>query len=371
MFKTIIELFTWFSRSKSLNEAVAKRLQQSKTIKISAGSIFHNAEVLPAHSVNIGIFEDAANAVAKSNAAHANVNAARSNVGSVGINHLMSKEEQKLYDEVLGEFREIKPAKTEVCPYSETKTVIEEQITGDKLVIVHDIKGKYADKEVLSKISLQTEHGNLSLRGNNLYANNDALKNEFNTFLNGRTPDKFLFEEFVKQRNIAYIRNNGVYDLSQIRRSSEVGKEVERLEKQHHDKLQKKYEQIFKPYHTEQFYRIVGKDELMALLRGETIVSKNSLARYGRRCVDITTDGYYHDIFYGETKFRIPFIRKDANGAWHERLTSKIIDFAPERNHFQVPSYDYKDVELNNIKYWDGSDWRPVDINSILKRLYG
>ena len=345
---------------------LTKRIKNSKTIKVS---IFSNEQELCSAEKNKGILNEVENLVGGFDSQGKGYSL-KPYVRSARVKNSVIDEEQKLYNEILEEFREIKPAKTRCCPYTETKTITEEQITGDKLATVYEFKGKYHEKEELCEISLTSKNNKLSLRGDALYGDK-SLKEEFYKFLNGRKPEKSLFEEFVKQKNIAYIRDNGVYDLRPIRKSSIIEKEVEQYEKQHHEKLQKEYEKVFRPYHTEQFYRIAGVDELLELLRGKTIISKNSMQRYGRKCVDITTNGYYHDIFYGETKVRIPFLKKDPDGGWHERLTSKIFDFAPERNHYQIPSYDYKDVDLGNIRYWDGSDWKPMDIRSIMKKIYG
>lgn len=348
---------------------LSNRIKNSKTIKINANSIFSYEQELCSAGKNSGILNEVENLVGELKS-QGKVYSLKPYIRSARVKSPIIEEEQKLYNEVLDEFREIKPAKTRCCPYSETKTITEEQITGDKLETVYEFKGKYLENEEFYEISLNSQNKKLSLRGNTLYGDK-SLKDEFDIFLNGREPDKSLFEEFVRQRNIAYIKDNGVYDLRPIRKSSIIGKEVEQYEKQHHEKLQKEYENVFRPYHTEQFYRIAGVDELLELLRGKTIVSKNSMQRYGRKCVDITTNGYYHDIFYGETKVRIPFLRKDADGGWHERFTSKIYDFVPERYHYQVPSYDYKDVDLANIRYWNGSDWKPMDIHSLIKKIHG
>ena len=68
-------------------------------------------------------------------------------------------------------------------------------------------------------------------------------------------------------------------------------------------------------------------------------------------------------------KFRIPFIRKTPDGKWNTEFTSKIHSFNPEKAHYQVPSYNINDVDIQNIKYWNGSDWQSFDIDSVMKAL--
>ena len=197
---------------------------------------------------------------------------------------------------------------------------------------------------------------------NKFYNSNPSLQKEFETFLNGKQPSIDNINEFVKLRNMRYLKDNEIYSLKSIKTSMAKGKEIEQQEKLHHEKVQNKYNKIWRSYPTEQFYRVIGLSELKAILRGEKIVSKNSVARYGRPCVDITPNGYYHEIFYGEPKFRIAFKRKDPDGGWHERLTSKIQPFRKENQHYQVPSYDYKDVDMNKLTIWDRDDWIPFSL---------
>lgn len=369
MLKLILKrIFSNIISNNTFETILTRRIKNGKTIKVNVNSIFFNEKGLCSTGENRGILNEVENLVNDFASKDKTVLALKPYVRSARKNPII-KEEQKLYNDVLEEFREIKPATRKVYPYTELEIITEEQINGNKLETIYEIKDKYLEKEELYEISLSSKNKKLILRGNSLFGD-ESLQKEFNKFLNGREPNKQLFEDFVKQKNIEYIKENGIYNLKSVRKSTEIGKEVEQYEKQHHKKLQKEYENVFRPYHTEQFFRIAGIDELLELLRGKTIISKNSMQRYGRKCVDITTNGYYHDIYYGETKVRIPFIRKDADGGWHERFTSKIIDYVPERYHYQVPSYDYKDVDLNNIKYWDGSDWKPIDIRSLIRKIH-
>lgn len=269
------------------------------------------------------------------------------------------QDEINLFKDILQDYKTLKPTKIE--PRGRVDYEISENINGDKLSI-----SRWFENNKPNGIELTTA-GNKRIfydfRYNKFVNGGDKkLQKEFEQFLNGKQPSVESFNEFVELRNMRYLRDNEIYSLKQIRTSMGKGKEIKQLEQQHHDKVQKEYNQIWRSYPTDQFYRVVGQDELKAILRGDTIVSKNSVARYGRPCVDITPNGYYHEISYNEPKYRIAFKRKDADGGWHERLTSKIYPFKKETQHYQVPSFDYKDVDLDKSAYWDGSDWIPIDI---------
>lgn len=106
------------------------------------------------------------------------------------------------------------------------------------------------------------------------------------------------------------------------------------------------------------------------MLRRETIVSENSVARYNRKCVDITSNPNYHEIFYGEEKFRIPFLRKTDNGDWNTKFTSKIYEFNPEKGHYQIPSYNLNDVDITDIQRWNGEGWEPFDLLNYINNVF-
>lgn len=281
------------------------------------------------------------------------------NIANATTKQEFSKDEINLFKDILGEYRTLKPTKIE--PRGRLDYEISENINGDKL----SLSRCYENNKPYG-IELTTTNNKrvyYDLENNKFISGSDKkLQQEFEKFLNGQQPSVESFNEFVECRNMRYLRDNEIYSLKPIRTSMEKGKEIQQLEQQHHDKVQKEYNKIWRSYPTEQFYRIVGASELKAILRGETIVSKNSVARYGRPCVDITPNGYYHEISYNEPKYRIEFKRKDADGGWHERLTSRIYPFKEETQHYQVPSFDYKDVELENTTYWNGSEWVPIDI---------
>ena len=271
-----------------------------------------------------------------------------------------TQEEKEVFNDILAEYRTLKPVK--IDPKCRTYDEVSEQINGDKLSLSH-----WFENEQLNGIGLTTGDGRRIFSDFKTLYGDKTLQKEFETFLNGKQPSIESFNEFVTLRNMRYLRDNEIYSLKGIRTSMDKGKEIERFERQHHDKVQEEYNKIWRNYPTDQFYRVAGIDELSAILRGETIISKNSVARYGRPCVDITPNGYYHDIFYGEQKVRIAFKRKDSDGGWHERLTSKIRPFREENQHYQIPSYDYKDVDFNKLTYWNGSDWEPLDVSEFLK----
>lgn len=271
-----------------------------------------------------------------------------------------SQAEKEVFNDLLAEYRTLKPVRRE--PGIRTYDEVKEHINGDQLSLT-----RWFENEKPYGITLKNADGDRLFYDFKSFSGNKTLQKEFETFLNGKEASMESFNEFVTLRNMRYLRDNEIYSLKPLRTSMEKGKEIERLEKQHHDKVQKEYNNLWRSYPTEQFYRIAGVDELKAILRGETIISKNSVARYGRPCVDITPNGYYHNIFYGEPKVRIAFKRKDPDGGWHERFTSKIRPFREENHHYQVSSYDYKDVDFNKLTYWDGSDWLPLDVRQFLK----
>ncbi len=281
----------------------------------------------------------------------------------------MSDEETKFYGEVLDDFENISTIKKEVNPFMETETFIKTHINGEVSEITNSISrqkgygGSYSWASDFKNISL-TRDGEivLKLRNDGDIWGDELLVKEYKTFLNNNKPSKENFEEFLRHRDLNYVKDNEITDIKAIEKTKRKGEEIKKAEELYYKQRQEMYKDLWRPYPTQQFYRVVGKDELMKMLRGEEIISKNSKARYGRNCVDITPWENYQDIFYGETKFRIPFKRKNKDGRWNTDFTSKIFEFRPEKGHYQIPSYNINDVDVKNIKVWNGSEWQRFDI---------
>ncbi|MCQ2739205.1 MAG: hypothetical protein MJ237_03130 [bacterium] len=277
----------------------------------------------------------------------------------------MTQAEKNFYEDIFENSKKIFPEKSKCNPYINAEETIMPFLNGDKIE-----KTNYLDKYLHETgnfviAAKSSNDGNFIL--NSKYNNGCKLLTDYEEFCGTFTPNEENLAEFIKHRNLNYIRENGIglKELQEVQTSIRKGEEIAKAEKMYHDSRQAMYSSLWKPYHTEQFYRIIGEDELIKMLRGEEIVSTNSLARYGRNCVDITSNGYYHDILYGEQKFRIPFKRKDATGHWNIDFTSEIYDFRPEKSHYQIPSYSIKDVDIKNITYWDKNDWQPIDLSAL------
>ena len=192
------------------------------------------------------------------------------------------------------------------------------------------------------------------------YSDKNLVK-EVEEFLNGAPATKENLQAFLEYRDMKFLKENGIPDLNVEKlklKSIAKGKEIAKQEEVYHNKRQRMYEELWRPYHTETFYRVIGEDELRQVLKGKEIISKNSLARYNRECVDVTTNPSYHDIFYGETKYRLTFKTKLSDGSYNEKFLSHMYDFRPENRHYQVPSYSISDVA--EVHAWNGYDWVKV-----------
>lgn len=271
--------------------------------------------------------------------------------------------EQKLSKDVVLEYRELFPSKTEVNGngYLDFESVTSSHIAGSESEIVSILKDRIVNGQIFTDKIDNTfslwQNGKrlfVDFRGKKITGDEQLVK-ELNTFLDGSPANRENIQAFLEQRDLKYIQDNGIVSLSDTRKSIAKGKEIAAAEEAYHSQREKEYEKLWRAYPTRTFYRIVGEEELLRALKGEVIVSKNSLARYNRQCVDITTNPNYHEIFYGEPKYRITFKVKDSDGGYHESFTKGIVEFKPETQHYQVPSYTKDDIA--DIRYWNGNDW--------------
>ncbi len=283
------------------------------------------------------------------------------------IGHNLPVGEREYYSSVIDDFERLNPAKETANPYLETENIIQKYINDDKSEITYNLD-RYAKRKPNPLLELTTEKGKLSCNDSDFWGD-EVLIAEYKDFLNGTSPTAENFKDFTRHRSMNYLKENGVPDMKAIEIAKKKGAEIEKAEKLYHEQRQAMYSRLWREYPTVQFYRVVGIDELMKMLRGETIIGKNSIQRYGRKCVDVTPNPYYHDIFYGETKFRIPFKMKTKDGRWNTDFTGTIYEVAREKQHYQVPSYRYEDVEIAKIKMWDGDDWVFFDWKPILEAL--
>lgn len=271
--------------------------------------------------------------------------------------------EQTLSEDVLHEYREIFPSQTLVNGngYVDFETVTSSHIAGGESKIVSTLKDRVVGYQIITdKIDNNfsfIENGKrlyVDFRNGNINGDEELVK-ELNEFLNGAPLNIENIQAFLDQRDLKYILDNGIVSFSKTRKSIAKGKEIAAAENAYHNQRQKEYEKLWRAYPEKTFYRVVGKEELLKALNGEVITSKNSLARYNRQCVDITTDPYYHEIYYGEPKYRITFKVKDKDGGFHESFTKGIVEFKPETQHYQVPHYTKNDIA--DICSWDGNSW--------------
>ena len=167
----------------------------------------------------------------------------------------------------------------------------------------------------------------------------------------------------MKAKDIDYIKSNGIIgqDFKPQKISLEKGEIIKAQEELRHKDLQNMYRGLWRPYPTDQFYRIVDRNELMKMLHGEKIMSPR-YARYGYLRTDITTDPYYHEIML-TGKYRISFKRVNYDGSGNASFASRVSKWIPETQHYQLNRpYDISDVKLDEIKAWNGDDWVPVRI---------
>lgn len=271
----------------------------------------------------------------------------------------ISPEEIKYYDEIINEFSEIFPPIKSSNPIWNEKHHTQLHISGDKTIIIRNF-----DTGEIKYAELQRDDEKLfiDLRQNFLgiqkKQSTEKLTNEFETFLDGRQPSAELFTEFGKHRDIKYIQEEAP-NLKEIRHSKIKADEIERLEKLDYSRKEAMYKSLWRSYPTDKFYRIIGKSELGKLLKGETIVSLHP----ERKRIDITSNPNYNRIFFGEDKFRISFKQKDADGAYHERLTSQIAPCKPEYFHYTIHEYDINDIDINDIHMWNGVEWVKIKLN--------
>lgn len=270
-----------------------------------------------------------------------------------------SQEVMRYYDSIICEFSEIYPPKKSTNPVWGERHLEQLHISGDTTVITR----KFDNESIISSVALYRDGEKLliDLRENFLgiktNMSTESLTKEFESFLNGRKPSAKLFMEFVKERDIKHIQST-LPDLKEIRRSKLKSDEIERIEKLDYARKENMYKSLWRSYPTEKFYRIIGKSELRKLLKGETIVS---LHPEGKR-IDITSNPNYNRIFFSEDKFRITFKQKDADGGYHERLTSQIAPCKPEYFHYTIHNYDINDIDINDIHMWNGIEWVRIKI---------
>ena len=268
-------------------------------------------------------------------------------------------EEMKFYDEIINEFSEIYPPKKSSNPIWGEQHLEQLHISGDRTIITR----KFDNKDQISSVALYSDGEKLliDLRENFLgiktNMSTERLTQEFEKFLNGRQPSAKLFMEFVKERDIRHIQYTHP-NLKEIRHSKIKADESERIEKLDYTRKEDMYKSLWRSYPTDKFYRIIGKSELRKLLKGETIVSLHP----ERKRIDITSNPNYNRIFFGEDKFRITFKQKDADGGYHERLTSQIAPCKPEYFHYTIHDYDINDIDINDIHMWDGVEWVKIKL---------
>lgn len=275
-----------------------------------------------------------------------------------GLNTI-SPEEMKFYDEIINEFSEIYPPKKSTNPIWGERYLEQLHISGDTTIITR----KFDNESIISSVALYRdgEKLHIDLRENFLgiktNMSTESLTKEFESFLNGRKPSEKLFMEFVKERDIKHIQST-LPDLKEIRHSKLKADEIERIEKLDYARKEEMYKSLWRSYPTDKFYRIIGKSELRKLLKGETIVSLHP----ERKRIDITSNPNYNRIFFGEDKFRITFKQKDADGGYHESLTSQIAPCKPEYFHYTIHDYNIDDIDINDIHMWNGAEWVRIKI---------
>ena len=272
-------------------------------------------------------------------------------------------EEQAFYESILKEFDELHPEKVRCYPSAGThysKTHINgassEISYSDRYVFDSNGITKHLEQE---ENSFEYIFGKKKLNcfpSSGHYYGDEALIQEYKTFLNGRTPNADNFKEFMKAKDIDYIKSNGILGLEDKAKqiSLEKGEIIKAQEELRRKDLQNMYKGLWRPYPTDQFYRIVDRNELMKMLRGEKIVHPC----YGS--YDISSNPHYGRISR-LGKFRIEFRGVNYEGSGNASLASRIRMHDPGCLHYKLyGSYDRSDVLLDRIKAWNGEDWIPV-----------
>ncbi len=96
------------------------------------------------------------------------------------------------------------------------------------------------------------------------------------------------------------------------------------------------------------FYRIVGKDELLKLIKGQAV--KSNRDAYKGLYTDITTDPMY-DKIPRNGKFRLKF-----NNENNKLINSgRLRVWAPENSHYQISGH-YDASDIKTVDYFDGDD---------------
>lgn len=272
---------------------------------------------------------------------------------------MISPEEMRYYDEIINEFSEIFPPIKSINPIYNEKHHTQLHLSGDKTIIIRNFDTgeiKYAElQRGEEKLFIDLRPNFLGIQKRQ---SNKNITKEFEIFLDGRQPSAELFSEFVKRRDIKYIQEEAP-NLKEIRHNKIKVDEIERIEKLDYSRKEEMYKSLWISYPTEKFYRIIGKSELAKLLKGEVIESLHP----ERKRIDVTSHPNYNCIFFGEDKFRITFKQKDADGGYHERLTSQIAPCKPELFHYTIHQYDINDIDINDIHFWNGSSWVKIVLN--------
>lgn len=284
----------------------------------------------------------------------------------------VNREEKAFYESILKEFDDMHPEKIscypEACTYYNKKHIngaLSEISLADKLVYdSNGITKHFVQEERSFEYILGKKKLNCTPKGQ--FNGDETLIKEYQAFLNGRNPNTTNFKMFMEQKDVDYIRKNGIWNIESKAQqiSKEKGEIIKAQEKIHRSRMQSDLEKLWRPYSTRQYYRIVGKEELIKMLRGEKIVSPR-YAQYGKMQTDITSNPYYHEIFFGEQKFRISFKGVNYDGSGNASFARRVSEWAPETQHYHLNGpYTRNDVKLDEIMYWNGGDWAPLEIVS-------
>lgn len=273
----------------------------------------------------------------------------------------MNSEEQAFYESILKEFDDVFPPKPPEFNFNnaDSKTFIKKHISGFK-----SQKTTYKGKTTFFTYEKDSSNHVFCRPDIDCYGEG-SLVQEFKTFLNGALPTEEKFAEFIHQKEINYVKSNWqTLYAKNFRKEAEyqaMDKAIKDSEDLYRRCKKDDLERLWHPYPTQRFYRIVDKNELAKMLRGEEIISRyKTNGGYDR--IDISSDPYYNRISR-LGKFRIEFRGVNYDGSGNASLASRIGILKPEYQHYQIHgSYDRSDVLLDRIKAWNGEDWIPVRI---------
>ena len=282
----------------------------------------------------------------------------------------INSEEKAFYESILKDFDELHPEKVRCYPSAGTycsKTHINGALSeisySDRYVFDSNGITKHLEQKENSFEYILGKKKLNCYPSSGHFVGDEALIQEYKTFLNGRTPNADNFKEFMKAKDIDYIKSNGILGLEDKAKqiSLEKGEIIKAQEELRHKDLQNMYKGLWRPYPSKQFYRVVGREELIKMLNGEKIMSPR-YAQYGKECTDISTNPYYHEIML-TGKYRISFKRVNYDGSGNASFARAVSEWAPENSHWHLHRpYDISDVKLDEIKAWNGDDWIPVKI---------